>query len=32
MEEEKLKLENTYIKLPKMFYSIQNPSHVLNPK
>ena len=32
MEEEKLKLENTYIKLPKIFYSIQNPSHVLNPK
>lgn len=28
----KIKLENTYIKLPDIFYSKQNPSHVPNPK
>lgn len=28
----KIKLENTYIKLPDIFYTNQNPSHVPNPK
>ena len=28
----KIKLENTYIKLPEVFYSKQNPSHVPSPK
>ena len=28
----KIKLENTYLKLPEMFYSKQRPSHVPKPK
>lgn len=28
----KIKLENTYLQLPEVFYSKQKPMHVLNPK